>query len=89
MSKLKALTDANGEVRELTAQDMARLKPASDVLSPALREILGVKKRGAQKAPLKAPVTLRMDEAALTRWRASGKGWQTRAAEVLSRYAPR
>ena len=36
----------------------------------------------------KAPVTLRMDEAALTRWRASGKGWQTRAAALLARYAP-
>lgn len=50
--KRQALTDAEGEVRELTAADMAGLRPAAEVLPPALRKTLGV--RGAQKAP-KAP----------------------------------
>jgi uncharacterized protein (DUF4415 family) len=36
----------------------------------------------------KQPVTLRLDPDALTRWRASGKGWQTRAAAVLAAAAP-
>lgn len=36
----------------------------------------------------KAPVTLRLDPEPLARWRASGKGWQTRAAAVLARHAP-
>jgi len=36
----------------------------------------------------KAPVTLRMDPEALARWRASGKGWQTRAAALLAAKAP-
>ncbi|MFZ4538413.1 BrnA antitoxin family protein [Propionivibrio sp.] len=36
----------------------------------------------------KRPTTLRLDEAALARWRASGKGWQTRAAELLAKHAP-
>ena len=36
----------------------------------------------------KKPVTLRIDPHALEVWRASGKGWQTRAAEVLAKYAP-
>lgn len=36
----------------------------------------------------KTPVTLRLDPDALARWRASGKGWQTRAAAVLAREAP-
>ena len=36
----------------------------------------------------KAPVTLRLDPEPLARWRASGKGWQTRAAAVLAKHAP-
>lgn len=36
----------------------------------------------------KEPVTLRMDAEALARWRASGKGWQTRAAALLADKAP-
>ena len=36
----------------------------------------------------KKPVTLRMAPDALARWRASGKGWQTRAAAVLAANAP-
>lgn len=36
----------------------------------------------------KKPVTLRMDADALERWRASGKGWQTRAAAMLAAQAP-
>lgn len=36
----------------------------------------------------KQPVTLRLDPDALARWRASGKGWQTRAAAALAAAAP-
>ena len=43
---------------------------------------------GSVQAVTKRPTTLRLDAAALTRWRASGKGWQTRAAEVLAKHAP-
>lgn len=36
----------------------------------------------------KAPVTLRLDPEVLALWRASGKGWQTRAAQALAAAAP-
>ena len=36
----------------------------------------------------KQPVTLRLDPEVLARWRASGKGWQTRMAEVLGQTTP-
>jgi uncharacterized protein (DUF4415 family) len=36
----------------------------------------------------KQPVTLRLDADVLARWRASGKGWQTRAAQALAASAP-
>jgi uncharacterized protein (DUF4415 family) len=54
--------------------------------------IAGYKTRGrpvgSVQAVTKRPTTLRLDDEALTRWRASGKGWQTRAAAVLAKYAP-
>lgn len=43
---------------------------------------------GSVQAVTKRPTTLRLDGAALTRWRASGRGWQTRAAAILEKYAP-
>ena len=43
---------------------------------------------GSVQASHKRPTTLRLDEDVLERWRASGKGWQTRAAAVLAKYAP-
>ena len=33
---------------------------------------------GSVQAVTKRPTTLRLDESALQRWRASGKGWRTR-----------
>ena len=35
----------------------------------------------------KEPVTLRMDPQAVAQWRATGKGWQTRAAKLLDDWA--
>lgn len=43
---------------------------------------------GSVQEVKKAPTTLRLDAEILNRWRASGKGWQTRAALVLAQNAP-
>ena len=43
---------------------------------------------GSVKDQHKVPTTLRLDEDVLQRWRASGKGWQTRAAALLAAHAP-
>ncbi|MDR2219364.1 MAG: BrnA antitoxin family protein [Methylobacillus sp.] len=50
-----------------------------------------IAKRVAGRPPQavhKEPVTLRVEPDALAKWRASGKGWQTRAAAVLAAHAP-
>ena len=44
---------------------------------------------GSTQATIKRPTTLRLDETTLARWRSSGKGWQTRAAELLAAHAPK
>ena len=55
--------------------------------------IAGYKARGrpagSVQAVTKQPVTLRMDADALAAWRASDKGWQTRAAAALAAMAPK
>ena len=47
-------------------------------------------RRGRPKASRhKEPVTFRVDAEVLAAWRASGKGWQTRAAAALAAQAPK
>lgn len=43
---------------------------------------------GSVAAQRRQPVTLRLPPETLAAWRASGKGWQTRAAAVLAAHAP-
>ena len=81
MAKRKPLIDSDGEVRELTAKDMARFKPAAEVLPLSLRRKLGV--RGTQKAPTKERITIRLSREVVERFRESGDGWQTRVDAVL------
>jgi uncharacterized protein (DUF4415 family) len=45
--------------------------------------------RGPQKAPRKQMVSLRLDAAVLARFRATGKGWQSRINSTLAAHAPR
>lgn len=55
-----------------------------------LPKTLQAKLRGRPKAAVvKERLTIRIAPEALARWRASGPGWQTRAAELLAKKAPR
>ena len=54
-----------------------------------LREKLAVRRvRGAGKKPAREQISLRLPPDVLARWRATGKGWQTRMAQVLCANAP-
>ena len=44
--------------------------------------------RGAQKAPAKEPVSLRLDADVLAWFRGTGEGWQTRINDILRRSLP-
>lgn len=74
------MTDADGEVRELTAADMTGFQSITDVL-PELANILP--KRGKQKAPIKERVTIRLSADVVEHFKASGQGWQTRLDDAL------
>ena len=81
MPKSKPLIDAKGEVRELTASDMKRFRPATEVLPDAFLNKLNV--RGPQKAPIKERITIRLSPEVVQRFRATGDGWQTRVDTAL------
>ncbi len=81
MASRKPLINADGEVRELTAEDMAKFKSAAKVLPLSLRKKLGV--RGPQRAPTKERITIRLSREVVEQFRESGEGWQTRVDAAL------
>jgi uncharacterized protein (DUF4415 family) len=84
MKKRKPLTDEEGEVRELLADDIRAMKPL-DHFPELARLVRGRGERGPQKAPTKQQVTLRLDRDVVERFRATGDGWQRRINEALRR----
>jgi uncharacterized protein (DUF4415 family) len=81
MASRKPLIDTDGEVRELTAEDIARFKPAGEMLPLSLSKKLGV--RGPQKTPTKERITIRLSREVVDQFRESGAGWQTRVDAAL------
>jgi uncharacterized protein (DUF4415 family) len=68
---------------ELTSDDIARMRPAREVLGDAWIE---GQKRGRGRPRIEAPkekVTLRLDADVLQFFRAEGAGWQTRLNDAL------
>lgn len=86
MSK-KSLIDKDGEVRELTADDLEKFKPLSEA-NPALYAKIkkGVGERGAQKSPTKIPISIRVSPEVADYFRSKGKGWQGRIDSILKDY---
>jgi len=81
MPKSKPLTNAKGEVRELSVEDIRRFRSAREVLPPTLASKLGI--RGPQHAPTKERITIRLSQEVVQPFRATGDGWQTRIDAAL------
>ena len=81
MANRKPLIDTDGEVRELTAEDIAKFKPAAEVLPSSLKKKPGV--RGPQKTPTKERITIRLSREVVEQFRDSGEGWQARVDAAL------
>jgi len=83
----RPLIDEDGEVRDLTAEDMRHFRPTRDF--PELVALL--EKHGKLGRPplpegqRKRRVTLHLDPDVLDRLKADGRGWQTRANAALRR----
>ncbi len=93
MKKQRPLTNKAGEVRQLTAHDLARARPAREVLAKlvganAAGELLRPRGRPPKANP-KAQVTLRLDTEIVQYFKAGGAGWQTRINTALKRAIPK
>ncbi|MDO9163031.1 MAG: BrnA antitoxin family protein [Methylococcaceae bacterium] len=85
------LTDADGEVRELTDADFKRMRPASDVLpeifgAELAAEMLKPKGGRPRTDTPKVFTGIRLDPDVLEAFRATGKGWQTRMNNALKEW---
>lgn len=85
MPRRKPLTDAQGEVRELTAADFKAATRFSAVPKTLQGKLKAVRRRGPQKAPTKELISIRLSHDVLTRFRAGGPGWQGRIDAALKR----
>jgi uncharacterized protein (DUF4415 family) len=66
---------------EITAEEMARARPFSEVF-PELAES-AKRVRGKQKAPTKQLVSLRLDREVIDAFKSKGAGWQSLINETL------
>ena len=74
---------------EWTDATFERARPARDVLPELVGEVAAarlLKPRGRPKSGnARLAISLRLPPDTLARWKATGPGWQTRMAELLSR----
>jgi len=86
--KIRA-TRATRENPEWTSATHERARPARDALPEIVGEAAAtrlLKPRGRPKSGnARQAISLRLPPDTLARWKATGPGWQTRMAEVLSR----
>lgn len=86
MANRKPLTDDEGEVRELKAEDFKHAIPFSKLPESLQEKLRSLKRRGPQRAPTKEMVSIRLSRDVLDRLRASGRGWQSRVDAHLRKW---
>ena len=74
---------ADPDAWELTKEDFAQMRPASEVHPEFMKRWR--RTRGKQKAPTKEHISIRLDADLAAHFRASGPGWQTRLNDTLRR----
>ena len=75
---------------ELTDEELARMRPAREVMPPEFFEAVERARRARGRPPADNPkkqVTLRLDTDVLERFRAGGPGWQDRINAALRKAA--
>ena len=80
---IRAGIAADPDARELTAEEIARMRPASEAVPHIVERYR--RARGKQKAPIKKHISIRLDADLAEHFRNSGPGWQTRLNDALRR----
>lgn len=89
MANRLPLTNDEGEVRELDEEDFKHFIPFDQLPADLKKTLSASNRRGAQKAPKKTMVAIRLDETIVQHFRAQGRGWQTRLNDILKDYIAR
>jgi len=83
MANRKPLIDEDGEVREITSEDVALFKPFLSLPEAEQEMLKNLRRRGPQRTPRKVPISIRLSPDVAEGLRATGDGWQRRADEAL------
>jgi uncharacterized protein (DUF4415 family) len=83
--KKKPLIDDDGEVRELTSDDLKLFKKTSDVLPVGLLDVLPRRGRPL-KDVTKVSTTIRLNPDIIAFFKSHGRGWQTEINDILKKY---
>ncbi len=76
--------DAVSDNPELTAEDLAQMRPFAEVF-PQLAD--GIRRaRGKQKTPTKVSTTIRLSREVVDHFRSAGSGWQSRVDRALKEW---
>jgi uncharacterized protein (DUF4415 family) len=71
---------------EMTDEELASLRPAREVLPKEFFEAVDARRRQRGRPPVEAPrklISIRLDQDVIEKFKASGKGWQSRINETL------
>ena len=90
----KKLASPRSSKSDLKRVDAHKVEPSEYRELPRLTDAMlkrGVVKRAGRPVSdnPRLQVTIRLPESVLSTWKATGPGWQTRMAEVLSKRVPR
>lgn len=83
--------EADDDTRELTDEDLERLRPAAEVLPKVVAAYqagqIKLPRRGRpRKANPKVQVSIRYSPEVIAHFKATGRGWQTRMDEALKEW---
>ncbi len=76
----KAPADFDPDAPPLTAEQIASARPFAEAFPDLAASI---RRRGAQKAPVKLRTTIRLSADVIDHFRAAGAGWQSRIDHAL------
>jgi uncharacterized protein (DUF4415 family) len=82
-ARITAAALADPDAQPMTDEQLARMRPAREVLSPALYAALTSKGGRPKSATPKVFTGIRFDADVLAALKATGKGWQTRVNDAM------
>ncbi len=83
--RIQKMIDSDPDAPEVTDEQMAEAKPFADAfpaLAGNMQKNAGGRPRSANP---KVPVSIRLDQEVVAKFKATGPGWQSRMNEVLRR----